>query len=819
MARTPRRGAGRPLRILALLLGLHVAGVAELAAAARDRWLCIVQFGVQDDRLVVRDIATRLPEHATSSYSAAAIDAMKPELIAKLDAILAFKAPLSAWALGDSEIRRCAAGEKSANHGTLAGRLEWAAASALVERMPGKNNSLGDILGLFASSHYFGRTLKDHTPLRLLENPDGDRVETLLRAGQVEFRLLDPVSAADVAAEAVWFAELDRAPRGNPIEARAGIHRETLSARLQSLVGGPWNRREIHVRIADYYRARGAAVVEPWHLVGQRAEVDRLLSDPQATLSPNDVLSGFWEEKLLSSEYGLVQVAFRDQPDRPEHRNILITEPRFVSQIQLTLPAVHDPRLRYRVLYALLDAEDWRRVRPEAMPDLFKHTAEAAPGFVSFRIPIDRLRQMSPHRFWSLFHQDLRWRSGLLQSLGYSVGMESGFPRRSSLHVVQIPREAVDSTLAGKPAENPAPSPASASDDLVADRPVNPKETVEAKRGKVLVVEKEFRHRLEASAEYKPGQGADVRGGYERTLLSDRSVVSRLELGMLGKPLGSLAVKKDFLFFEALRRRLAVDLKTYSDFKPEAPAAAGAAEERRSGAKANAEIEVFRAAGGHWMTGGITLQREYVELKPIDGSAESSRFDSSARLGATWFHKHPAVLGAPDLTIDAALTFFRNGDLTYSRWSVEVRQHRMIGAYWEAYWSAHYAGATSDAPVNDRPRLGGASTVRGYREDAAAGTGVALLRGELWIPLRGLEARWPRLSPAIRRQFAAVFVDAGNFEADGEAHTLAAVGVGLRIAMGPGQIIKLDAAHGFRSAATARAGTRLHLDVAADFPF
>src|SRR5262249_29171830 len=144
-----------------------------------------------------------------------------------------------------------------------------------------------------------------------------------LRAnGRVEFHLLDPVSAADVAVDAIWFAEQERAPRKKPIDPRAGVQRETLSALLQSLVGQPWSRREIHVRIADYYRARGAAAVEPLHLVSQRSELERLLADPKTTASPDDLLSGFWEEKLLTSEYGLLQLKFQDSPDRPEHRNI-----------------------------------------------------------------------------------------------------------------------------------------------------------------------------------------------------------------------------------------------------------------------------------------------------------------------------------------------------------------------------------------------------------------------------------------------------------------------------------------------------------------
>jgi outer membrane protein assembly factor BamA len=123
------------------------------------------------------------------------------------------------------------------------------------------------------------------------------------------------------------------------------------------------------------------------------------------------------------------------------------------------------------------------------------------------------------------------------------------------------------------------------------------------------------------------------------------------------------------------------------------------------------------------------------------------------------------------------------------------------------------AGGGLDRPVPDFElfTLGGANTVRGFKEDSRLGRGVASLQSELWIPfLKPLEGRpmrpeeiadpsKVRYEPRLARNVKfALFVDGGTvWQSPGIGRdTLYGVGVGIRFVV-PGQPLVMRVDYGW----------------------
>lgn len=814
---------------LACIPGVLRAAEADPARGMRrDYSKCEVQVAVRDERFVIESIEAIhfTPSnrflHTTPRPTDAAV---KARIMADLNQLMDLDLPVSMWSRNKAEIGTYVRADPRPAVTVLAGRLSWAEARAKLS----DSKFLTEALTTIVTSDYFVSALKSNTSLRYYDDATRTgEIVTKRSSGRLVFWVVDPVTAADVQAGAIRFADAEATYTHR--KSRFGVAREDLAAPLRPLVGRLWNHREIAVRLADCYAPRGMDIAEPVNLVRKVEVANTALLDRNAKdedLVPGAVLSGPWREKLPENRYGLLGVEVQDN-GRRQSRRILISEPLYVGQVSITLTPDMPNETTWQLLHGVLNGSDWDKIREWKLDRLLeepREPAEAGPVVKWFAVPREK-------GVWPLSQRDLSRRARSLAPLGYSTTLMEAATKRAALHLSPIPRkevrEAMDETKsetvtgptppvadeeeadeeAGEanaeeeepgPAEPPEPAPASPDKDKPRPR----------------VVEREFRNYATAGATYRPGQGTDFDVTYGRILLPDRTATGEIELGIFDELTGDLEFKKSYLGFGQLGRKLDVDLRIYSDFEPDRAAEGKMVDERRKGIEATGQLELLRARRGHWLSldGGFT--RERIKTEP-----ESGEYQTKAEFAFTWFWHDPARIGAPEITVTGGGSAHWRGDRQFMLGEISGRAHGFLGSYLEFDVRAAVAWAEKGTPALEQPHFEEERAIRGYRSAAVYGLTAGAAQLELWVPLRWLAERFPSYEDRLRRQYWAVFVDYGAFRTEaGASDSLLGAGLGLRLRLGEGAAIALDGAYGFDEVAGADGRARLHTSISMDFPF
>lgn len=221
-------------------------------------------------------------------------------------------------------------------------------------------------------------------------------------------------------------------------------------------------------------------------------------------------------------------------------------------------------------------------------------------------------------------------------------------------------------------------------------------------------------------------------------------------------------------------------------------------DQRQSGAGVALGIRPLGLPAPHDLRFQFGLRHERLDLEEsIPGEPEESV--TSLRLGASYEWRHtyrrPSLSARVFPTVDFAVDT-AGGERTFVRPGLDASLHSRHLSGIEGDF--HLAGGTLDrhVPSFDQWSLGGAATVRGFRQDAFLGRHMAALQAELWIPFaRRLAERsdpeidasdpatFPLESRAARLLKGAVFLDAGHVSgtADGRNPAILGAGVGLRL--------------------------------------
>ena len=233
-------------------------------------------------------------------------------------------------------------------------------------------------------------------------------------------------------------------------------------------------------------------------------------------------------------------------------------------------------------------------------------------------------------------------------------------------------------------------------------------------------------------------------------------------------------------------------------------------DERTTGGSITLGARPLGLASPHDLRVEVQLARETVNL---DGLAPTDL--SLLRLSGV--HEWRGLFESPSLvvrtvpSVEAALAIA--SETPYIRPAIQELLHGRFrtGLEYEVRFSA--GGLDRPVPQFELFTLGGATTVRGFKEDSRLGRGIASLQSELWIPfVRPLEGRAmrpeeiddpskvpyePRLARAVK---FALFVDGGEvWQSPGIGRdTLYGAGVGIRFVV-PGQplVMRVDYGWGF----------------------
>ena len=269
---------------------------------------------------------------------------------------------------------------------------------------------------------------------------------------------------------------------------------------------------------------------------------------------------------------------------------------------------------------------------------------------------------------------------------------------------------------------------------------------------------------------------------------------------------------------EAPRRLYDLELRLFSSYQHNRLLDGVETDERRSGWASVLGIRPLNLKAPHTLRLTLGIRHERADLEEVVTVAEEDV--TFLQLGAEYEWRHtyrwPSLLLRLSPSVDLAFEAV-GGERSFVRTGLEAGLHRRLPSGVET--DVRFVGGTLDrvVPAFELWNLGGANTLRGFREDSFLGRHLAALQAEVWLPLfytspaRAASADAsapasvdPVTEPRIARFLkGALFVDAGHVSGalDGRNETATGAGVGLRFIV-PRRplVIRLDYGWGFGAA-------------------
>lgn len=246
---------------------------------------------------------------------------------------------------------------------------------------------------------------------------------------------------------------------------------------------------------------------------------------------------------------------------------------------------------------------------------------------------------------------------------------------------------------------------------------------------------------------------------------------------------GTLAYTAPLLAARQEPRRLYdLDLRLFSSYRHNRLLEGVLTDERQTGFSATLGVRPLRLEAPHSLRLLIGLRRERVALLETP-PGETEGDTDTVQLGATYEWRHTYRWPSLSARLSPGVDFVARaggGERTFVRGALEASLHGRLPSGVEAY--LHFTGGTLDrqVPSFELWSLGGAATVRGFREDSFLGRHMAALQAEIWVPfVRPLQAAEPK---AARLFKWAVFADGGYLSGTtaGTTESIAGAGVGIR---------------------------------------
>jgi hypothetical protein len=340
-----------------------------------------------------------------------------------------------------------------------------------------------------------------------------------------------------------------------------------------------------------------------------------------------------------------------------------------------------------------------------------------------------------------------------------------------------------------------------------------------------------------AGLQYRPGQGVRVLGAARAShlhLLSSNGSIALQAGADSTHPVGTLTVDNDFLFFDALgRHRLSFSANGNTDVTSKRVLAGQQVDQRTNGGSVHTEFDFFRDWHGYllrWTLDGlhqsISLQRSgsnqslgvthvtSVDTELLLGySSEASFFPRRLQLEPHFKYGLGLAAQAP------AWHEFQ----VLGSWHQRISDSQILSL--EVTGSG--ASTSRETPIFLLPSLGGAETVRGFRQDAGLGRRLWNVQTEFWAPVPTTVT--PQDGDSVREFLRknirlAAFADLGGIydtflpSFGGLSFPAAATGLragpglGIRFLQGP-VALKLDWAYGLGGGAEGGGHGRFYIGV------
>ena len=243
-----------------------------------------------------------------------------------------------------------------------------------------------------------------------------------------------------------------------------------------------------------------------------------------------------------------------------------------------------------------------------------------------------------------------------------------------------------------------------------------------------------------------------------------------------------------------------LDLTLFSEFRHNRLLDGVLTDERQAGFSATVGVRPLGLKAPHSLRYYAGVRRAKTTLSDAPPGEEDGHTDT-VQIGASYEWRHTFRRPSLSARIEPSFDFAARaggGERTFVRSGLDVTLHGRYASGLET--ELHLKGGTIDreVPSFELWSLGGASTVRGFREDSFLGRHVAALQAEIWLPFvrtstparvsTGSEEPGDGLAlipvePRAARLFKwALFVDGGTVtrSTTGTNEAIAGAGVGIR---------------------------------------
>ena len=305
----------------------------------------------------------------------------------------------------------------------------------------------------------------------------------------------------------------------------------------------------------------------------------------------------------------------------------------------------------------------------------------------------------------------------------------------------------------------------------------------------------EYKNHLKLTAGLASGQPVLTVLEYSRDNIATNDSAS-VKAGFRGDLLFGANYTRDFVGFESIDRRLSISVSGDSDFQANRLVDNVRTDERRSGGRISAQLELLRNENANWLRIDAALEHQEIQLQELS-LAERRTGVSRASIGLSYSWSPELRLGAPVLEITPSIDFMRSthNQSFAAKPSISLGYHRGLPSFFEVSSRANVTFASAGTPATELPRFGGEDSVRGFRYEAASGRFTWTVRSELWIPLRFVRHWGETVDVLLRRDLkVAVFIDIGGVEKSLQPVSIfeAAAGVGLRYRVQDQAALQLD---------------------------